>query len=271
LSRFAGQKAQDIGEFAGKKTFDVRGTKLGQMAAAKAGLNSTLVGKPAEGGFEGAKKRKDEKREARLKTLQERAAKPHKAAIANAESDLNAKQNELQTLKDGIAVPLGALDKSIDRLGKEFSEKSKNALNSKDPKDKEAADEIYKQLQEAKGEKKKLSENTRTKKADGTEGSSIAAIEQDELPGLQQNVTKKKREEYETKTQVKMNYVKDFDTKFNHTLNTITSLGQYSWKGGKGTAVKMRRVERMPSSGIGSGGNLTQNLGNTLKMDTGKH
>jgi hypothetical protein len=307
FGRFIGRKAQDVGEKAGKSSFDVRGTKLGQFGAQKAGLNSKMVGKPKEGGFEGVKKRRDEKREARKTQLEDRATKGNKKAIAEAESKYNQSQNDRDALNNELAPELNALDSTIKTLQDSIKVKGAAGIGKEDPEMKDA----YKKLQEA--TEKRLAirngtsmvgtgkyESVETKDKDGkvtghvtkeimvedprysaglvkaTEEDikngkkqdekgnlldaddkpirrTLAYMDKNEVPEMQRLVNEQKKLLGEKKAKVKIQYVDDFDTKFNRTVNMVSTLGM-SYKGDKATASRMRRVERINyGSAVNSG------------------
>lgn len=342
FGRLVGQKAQDVGEYAGKKSFDVRGSTLGALAAQKSGLK---VGKAKQGGFEGAKSEKEAKREARKNQLEERASKQGNRDIANAKSDVNKAKNEQQKLKDNLAPEINALEKLTSTLEKSLAQKSQ-ALGADHPETKET----YLKLQQANAQKKNLMEGKdykyegdiigtkkvatgETRKAkrmvDGTakrmvemkgldgkpildqygikqmkeeeyktkveedydepimedqaiydttkaktigygdknsvhyskdkSGNSISDYEKNIIPEKEREVNMKQNALHEKREKVKMHYVKDFNSGLNHTVNMITSLGEYSVKGGKQTAESMSRVQRINSSS-GAGGNLINKL-----------
>lgn len=322
--RGLGNKTKDIGEATSKKSFDVRKVKIAGKDLA--GVTGMSLGKGKEGGFEGAKKRKDEKREARKKQLEERGTKGDKKSIDEAESKLNQSHNDHQNLKDNLAPELSKLDTSIDRLGKEFSEKSKKSQASGSLQDRTETEKAYMELQNAKEQrsalinggkyektvldengkpvmvksgKKKMVTKTRTeyeKDAQGHEilgkgktvtyqeaGDEEEMVEKKEemkttnangksLHGLeletkeqQWNVAQKKQTMAANKRQITMNYADDIDSGFNKTLNMVTSMGQYSIKGGKQTAERMKRVQRIGSSGGGDTGSLVQNVQNAVQ------
>jgi len=265
VGKRVGRAAQDSGEYLGKSTFDVRNTKLGEKGASKLGLDVGKASKGSEGGFEGAKKRKDEKRMERQKHLEDRQTKGKKNEIAEEESKLNNLHNEAEELRNAIAPEMNKLDKELQGLSKAFTDASEKAKLSglqvdKDDalkaqaavKNKEKEMLALKKGEEYEGdrnEKGVLDTSTSHKRYEGdgyktASGHTLHQMEKEVIPEKEIAIKGKHIEVSAIKKKIRNDHADRIDNGWNKTLNFVTSMGMHSGKGADSTAKKLRRVER---------------------------
>jgi hypothetical protein len=132
-----GGKLRDVGDFARKSSFDVRGVKIGGKTLASA--TGMKLGEAQKGGWTEMKKQQEEKRQKRADELEKRGTKKEKMDVDNAE--IAIKEKVIQTRVDmvdehgqpitdaqghTIQVPLKLalenFDKQMDKVRKEMSD-----------------------------------------------------------------------------------------------------------------------------------------------------
>ncbi|OGI77251.1 hypothetical protein A3B85_02205 [Candidatus Nomurabacteria bacterium RIFCSPHIGHO2_02_FULL_37_13] len=230
-----GGKLRDVGDFARKSSFDIRGVKMaGQTLAGATGLK---LGETEKGGWTEMKKQQVEKGQKRADELEKRGTKKEKEAVDKAEIDLKeAVLKEITALNaEGVAVEL-PVKLHLENVDKEI-EKARIALNdikgTGDVVGTEAALEVLREKQA----KKDAIRNT-PMDINGT---------MTNIKDLEKVKNKAKVDLDVVSDKITTGYAKSISSNLSKNLNSIFRLGAYSRAGADEAARKIRTGTKLDS------------------------